>query len=234
VLPQGWFTALSDALRESPKSTVYCVSTVDTASNPPVPRVRNVVNREFLSPSPNLPLLVATTDIRTPKVRELSSGAPITEVAWWIEDVREQYRLSGVMHLLPHPLHPLINSFPGERLAPSKDETGAQFEWEKERIRVFDEKMSGPLRAWFAHPTPGGPLQSYEDAAGWTRSLPKSYEVDDGDEATRKEVDEALRNFALMVLEPITVERLELGTVPNRRTQFRRNDQEWLESIVVP
>jgi len=233
-----WFLALSEALNKNIKSTIYTIATVDASVNPPVPRVRSIVHRTFIHPTPKTPLLISTTDIRTPKINELTSitgfERPNAEICWWLQDASEQYRLSGVIHILPRPDHPLTPMFPAERLAPKTAEDGSPFDWEQERVRTFNEKMGGPLRAGFARPTPGSLLERYADADKWPTTLPKTYEVEKGDEKTRSLVEEAVKNFALLVMEPITVERVELGVVPNRRTKFEREGQEWKETIVVP
>ncbi|KAG8986529.1 hypothetical protein FRB90_003943 [Tulasnella sp. 427] len=237
-----WFSALSDALNKSPKTVIYSLATVDASVSPPIPRVRSIVHREFISPTPDSPLLVSTTDVRTPKICQLASIQPQplppgvssnAEVVWWFpgDDLNEQYRFSGKIHVLPRTDHELFKSFPRERLAPAHDENGKEFDWEAERIRVFDEKMGGVLRASFARPTPGSPLEKYEDAEKWPAKLPKTTEVDD---ETKPHVEFALQNFSLMVLEPVAVERVELAVMPNRRTQWERAGKEWKEKIVVP
>lgn len=240
-----WFSALSDALKNSPKSAIYTLATVDASASPPIPRVRSIVHREFISPTADSPLLVSTTDIRTPKIDQLVSIQPQplppgiarnAEIVWWFpgDDLNEQYRFSGTVHILPKAGHKLFKLFPRERLAPEKDDNGEPFDWESERIRVFNDKMGDVLRASFARPTPGSPLERYEDAEQWPVKLPKTTDVDDNDEKTKEHIKFALENFSLMVLEPITVERIELGVVPNRRTQWERSGKEWKERIVVP
>lgn len=202
------------------------------------------MHREFISPAPDSPLLVSTTDIRTPKIHELVSIQPQplppgvaarnAEVVWWFPgDLNEQYRFSGTIHILPRADHELFKVFPRERLAPEKDENGKPFDWESERLRIFNEKMGDVLRASFARPTPRSPMERYEDAEKWPAKLPKTTDLDDKDEDTKAQVNWALENFSLMVLEPVTVERLELGVVPNRRTQWERAGKEWTERIVV-
>jgi len=231
-----WFKALAEVLSKSPKSTIYTVATVDASATLPVPRVRSIVHREFLSPSENLPLLVSTTDIRTPKIRELLSisGGPNAEIVWWLSDASEQYRFSGIIHILPRPDHELFPKFPGKRLAPEKDENGASFDWETERLRVFNEKMGPALRASFCRPTPGSKIGSYDEGDAWPTKLPKTYEVLNEDEKVKAEVAQAVNNFSLMVLEPVRVERVELAVIPNRRTQYQKEGNQWKETIVVP
>jgi len=237
-----WFTALSEALSKYPKSSIYSVATVDASSgSAPIPRVRNIVHREFIVParSAEPPLLVSTTDIRTPKIQELASiteGHPNAEIVWWIAEANEQYRFSGTMHVLPEPHHPLAKTFPRDRLKPEIGATEADTKawWEAERVKVFNEKMGPALRAGFCRPTPGSKMDRYEEGEGWPTTLPKSYEVPEGDEKVKAQVEEALKTFALMVLEPNVVELVELGVVPNRRTRYEKNEDGWEENIVVP
>ncbi|KAG8853130.1 hypothetical protein FRB96_008381 [Tulasnella sp. 330] len=234
-----WYTALSQVCSENPKFTNYALASIDITRGPPVPRVRNLVHRSFLCSSAQLPLLVSTTDIRTPKVKELlsisGSSDPNAELCWWIADALEQWRISGKLHILPHPDHPLLAQFPAQRLAPKEDEDGSDFEWEKERLKTFNEKMGGALRAWFAHElAPGSILESYDDVKQWPSTLPKSYEVEKGDEKTQKHMEEALKNFALLVMEPMVVERLEFTPIPNHRTKYERVGENWKETIIAP
>jgi len=217
-------------------STVYSYATVDaTMPLNPIPHVRSVVHRTFISPSENTHLLAFTTDVRTPKVKEAVKGSDSRgEIMWWIAGSSEQYRFNGVVHILPHPAHPLAKIFPAERLAPEKAEDGGSWDWEKERLRLFDEKMSPDLRASFVRPAPDTVLQSYDEAGKWPQTLPKSYEIEEGDGKTKALVEEALRNFSVVVFEPQQVDWVELGVVPNRRTKFEKTGEEWKEWIVVP
>ncbi|KAG8970202.1 hypothetical protein FRC03_010392 [Tulasnella sp. 419] len=232
-----WMNALSKTLAEFPKSTIYTLSTVNASADPPIPHARSIVHRSFISRSEDIKLLVSTTDIRTPKIHEIRSIQPSNsssaEIVWWIKESSEQYRFNGVMHILPHPDHPLAKEFPRTRLSPGRNDKGEDWDWEKERIRIFDEKMGPELRASFARPTPGTIMGSYEEADKWVKELPKTGEVGD-DDKLKALIDVAVRNFALLVLEPIEVEWLELGVVPNRRTKYKKVDGGWEEAIVVP
>jgi len=61
--------------------------------------------------------------------------------------------------------------------------------------------------------------------------------ADARDEATRKLIDAALENFALVVLEPLHVDLVELAVIPNRRTVWKKKESEeegWEEGLVVP
>jgi len=126
----------------------------------------------------------------------------------------------------------LAGEFPGEDLG------GAGFDWEKKRVETF-EGMSGHMRASWVRPVPGTPLPGgYAAAKAWPESLPKLAEVEQGKggEETKKLVKDALKNFALVVINPLEVDYVELGVVPNQRTHFwrERGTGEWVEEVVVP
>lgn len=101
-------------------------------------------------------------------------------------------------------------------------------------MAVFNEDLGAGTRGWFCGPMPGSPFESYEDGNKWPSKLPKTYEVEDGDEEVKRHVDEAVKNFALLVMEPVKVERVEYGPSPHRRTQYERQERGWKESIVAP
>ncbi len=93
-----WYTALQQAVAQHSNSSRKCLlanplvvinrlpvfqlATVDDAGKP---CVRSLIHRAFLVPSsrPAFPVLVASTDIRTPKVHQIAH-ADTVELAWWI------------------------------------------------------------------------------------------------------------------------------------------------------
>jgi hypothetical protein len=231
----------------------YALSSVDERG---VPRVRHVIHRSFLKPESRRPLLVTTTDVRARKVAQLTRhgggvverGGGVVELAWWIAEAGEQYRIEANAHVLPHPTsaeHAALHAqFPFERLAPpvpvsvgnDPDDSSSQQQqehhhqqnqeeqkqkrqeeeliarWEKERRGVFDDKMGGTLRASFVRPTPGTVLiGGYDEAKEWPARVPRSAEAVSPEE--EEAVRTALENFALVVLEPVCVERVELAVV---------------------
>lgn len=212
-----------------------------------VPRVRSVIHRAFLSPlSPSCPLLLTTTDIRTPKARQISQS-PTVEIAWWIAPTQEQFRIAGRAYILPAPASDfgadtdyrpievmsiesraqvLSKAFPRTELG------GLGFDWEAKRVELFDD-MSGHMKASWLRPIPGTPLEGgYEASKTWPESLPKLGEASSEEE--EKHLQDALKNFALVVIYPAEVDYVELGVVPNRRTHFLRNEGSWEERAVVP
>jgi len=240
-----WVGLLYEAISRNPnaKGTTYACATIDND----VPRVRYVVHRSLLSATSARPLLVASTDVRTPKVSQLHSSSSVAEIAWWFEESAEQYRITANAYVLPKPGHVLHGRFPFDKLSTypdyaaegdvddrERDRDRVRW-WERERIDTFDNKMGDVLRASFCRPVPGSPLPGgYESAKQWPERLPRSSDAENGTEEA-EQVTEALNNFALVVFEPVKVERIELGIVPNRRTSWKwKDDKSWEMSILVP
>lgn len=205
---------------------VYSLSTIEvTESGNPIPRTRTVVHRAFMSPlSESIILLQITTDIRTPKADQILSRPESIGVAWWLPKSNLQYRLTCTGYLLPHPSHPSWTQFPAWKLGPN-------VEWEHERLKAYDA-LPGDLRASFCRPVPGSTLENPEDAKKWPRELPKRAEA--ADDTERQQVDEALKNFAILLLEPREVDVLELAPVPKLRTKYVKVDGCWTEESLVP
>lgn len=166
-----------------------------------------------------------------------STKGPTSELAWWIAPASVQFRIGARTHLLPSPSHELHSQFPFQLLSsagggdagPESPDTPA--DWEALRVKTFNA-LPAFLRASFVRPVPGSPLQNPEDAKEWPTTLPESGKEES--EEDKKHVKEALANFALVLLEPLAVEFLELGVEPNRRTQWKLSKGEWTESSVVP
>jgi len=230
----------------------YACATIDHEDNDDdmplvLPRVRHLVHRSLLSTTRARPLLVSTADVRTPKVSQLypsgSRSGCVAELAWWIEESGEQYRIAADTYVLPKPGHDLHGRFPFKNLGDYSEEvvTSMSMEermqwWERERVSTFDDKMGDVLRASFVRPKPGSALPGgYKSAKEWPERLCRSADVVEGSKEA-EQVTEALNNFALLVFRPYQVERIELGIVPNRRTSWEwKNDEEsWEESILVP
>lgn len=192
-----------------------------TISSPGVPQVRSHIHRAFVEPSPVLQLLITTTDIRTPKAAQIRENPAVAAVFWFAKP-GEQYRLTGRATIFPG------SSMDG--LAVDKSNKDKK-DWEKERKRIFNT-VSGHLRASFARPIPGTPIDSYDEAKKWPVRLPP---LDEGGE----EVEKAYKNFALIIIEPTEVDLVEFGGYENRefdqRTRFRRDgNTKWDEQILVP
>lgn len=212
-----------------------------------------MIHRAFLAPRSGAhPLLLTTTDARTPKTTQLAQSSRV-ELAWWLTHTQEQIRILGTAYVLPAPdfalagtgaetavseeqkrkiegaVAKLYSSFPGAELG------GEGFDWEKERRERF-EGMSGHMRASWVRPVPGTRLVDPGSAEKWPEKLPKLGDISskDGESETGGLVKAALRNFALVVIDPVEVDYVELGVMPNRRTRFFKEGEEWKEEAVVP
>jgi len=205
---------------------IYSLSTIEaTEDGTPIPRTRTVVHRTFMSPlSESVILLQTSTDIRTPKAGQILSRPESIEVAWWLPKSNLQFRLTCTAYLLPHPSHPSWTEFPAWKLGPN-------VEWEQERLKAYDA-LPRFLRASFCRPVPGSKLENPEDAKKWPNELPSRAEA--ANDKEKEQVDEALKNFAVLLLEPREVDVLELAAVPYLRTKYFKVDGGWTEESLVP
>ncbi|GAA5855535.1 hypothetical protein JCM8547_007878 [Rhodosporidiobolus lusitaniae] len=251
----AWSSRLRDLvtanLKENKDLVSYAFSTYDKSPSGEAvqPRVRYVVHRGLVNErrkegdgSHNLvkddegneylsDKLVVTTDVRSPKARQLASS-PSVEIAWWLSATQHQFRILGSAYILPSPSASFTFSFPfpSAKLAPYPD-----FSWEDERIRQF-RKLSPELRASFYRPVPGTKMSEWggkmEDLPG---ALPETAEEAEGEEQ-KKQIAEALKNFALIVIDPTEVDLVDLGAVPNTRTAWKldSSSNEWKEECLVP
>ena len=221
---------------------VFQLATIDKI---PIPRVRSLVFRKFLvkQNKPSLPLLLTSTDIRTPKVAQLVTN-PTAELAWWIEAKQQQYRITADVYLVPNLEHSLRSNFE-HALSGSQDGTGLALfkdeDWESQRLQMF-KNMSSHMKASWCRPVPGSPLKGGEDEAkNWPEVVEDPSEDKD---LPHEKYDELLRNwkmavsnFALVVIDPIEVDFVDMGVVPNRRTRFFKSSENnglWSEEELVP
>jgi len=240
-----WVQALLKALSlpENKDKTIYQIATIDSNH---IPHVRSHVHRALLFPKghPTLPILLTTTDVRTPKVTQMLSN-PVVEVCWWLEGSQDQFRIKGRICVIPapdHPFHTMQNIPPGSALEKLSEkgedeaEKEGKYNWEKKRKEVFND-MSRHMKAGWARPLPGAPMKSYDEAKTWPKTLPNLGEEENEEE--KKNLEFAFGNFALVVIEPLEVDFVQLGIIPNQRTIFKRQEglgtgEEWVEEIVVP
>lgn len=235
-----WYPALVEALdRVKQKGSIKGVFQLATYDHPSsTPRVRSHILRSFVTPSsyPSLPLLISTTDIRTPKVTQVSPDANSVEGVFWTEPTLEQFRISGRIFLVPSPSYegscpripPPGNSILFDALRQEN------LDWEQTRLSTFNH-LNGHMRASWCRPVPGTPMKGgYDDALEWPESVPALGEAKNEEE--KRNMEEALKNFALVVIEPFEVDFVELGTRPEKRTIYTRNPQEteFTVTIVVP
>jgi len=183
-------------------------------------------------------LLISTTDVRTPKVTQIISH-PDIELVWWIASTQQQYRIAGKAHIIPSPNHPLYRAFTdtlqseklghGSGLAVINSE---KFDWEVKRLEIWS-KLSSHMKASWARPAPGSPMESPDDAKKWPPTVEEPKEGDSGE--TRKNWEYALGNFALVVIDPYEVDFVNMGVVPNTRTKYtRKSEGKWASVAVVP
>ncbi|KDQ31474.1 hypothetical protein PLEOSDRAFT_1096286 [Pleurotus ostreatus PC15] len=267
-----WKTAIENALAKSDKSTVIQISTVSTGSAAR-PHVRSHIFRSFITPKslPSLPVLLSSTDARTPKVAQILAN-PLVEVAWWIEGTQEQFRIFGKASLVPSPdftpdadtdmaqsdgesfydkcmksgVLSTADTIQGDyvkiglNLAYDSLSKEPGFDWEAKRVELF-KTMSAHMKASWCRPTPGTKLPGgYDDAKKWPERVEEPKSGDPDYEQKSKDWTTALRNFSLVVIEPLDIDYVELGVVPNRRTHFWRRDVgeeksvQWEEEAIVP
>ncbi|KAF9235158.1 hypothetical protein BU15DRAFT_89701 [Melanogaster broomeanus] len=172
------------------------------------PRVRSLVHRGFLTATafPNLPLILATTDVRTPKVSQMNGQHRVEAVYWTAKPKNSSPNYQG-----PYP------SLSGRVV----DELATEgFDWENKRLEVFDS-MSGHMKATWCRPVPGTPLEGGEDEMKkWPVTLPKLGEAET--EGRGEESGNCAREFrACRLGSYIIITNASLhnvSTFPKRRT----------------
>ncbi|EPQ60056.1 hypothetical protein GLOTRDRAFT_89680 [Gloeophyllum trabeum ATCC 11539] len=119
--------------------------------------------------SASSPVLISTTDVRTPTVTEiLCSLSAYSEICFYVRETREQLRITARTYVIPAPTHALY----------------AQFDWKASPyLRAFkkEDKMDWePLRGDLLRPTPGIALGGgYEQCKKWEETLPRWQEIQD-------------------------------------------------------
>jgi len=94
------------------------------------------------------------------------------------------------------------------------------------------------MKAGWCRPVPGTPLgeDGEEEMRRWPQRLPKIGEA--VGEEDKRNLEMALSNFALVLVELVEVDYVELGGELDRRTRFERDDSEggvgWKATLVVP
>jgi len=227
-----WKAALTKALSlpENKYQNVYQLATIDANHDP---RSRTVVHRDILHPEgcPHLPVLLTTTDVRTPKVSQLR-GHPRVEITWWMGGSQDQFRIYGPVRIVPSPDAKLDSGSGSREPSLALDRMEEQdFDWEKKRLDVFDS-MSAHMKASWCRPPPGSAMQSYDEAKKWPQTVPKLGEAET--EEDKRNQEQAMRNFALVLVEALEVDWVQLAEKPNQRTRFTRSGEEWKEDIIVP
>lgn len=208
---------------------VFQLATVDDTGKP---CVRSLIHRAFLVPSsrPAFPVLVTSTDIRTPKIHQIAHANTV-ELVWWFNATLDQFRISGLArifaspeHSVSPPLHTTVECIGINAL----EKAGVN--WEAKRRELFD-LVNEQMRAAWCRPTPGTPLKDGE-ANDWPTTVPKPSEAKTDRE--KQLVELALSNYALIVIEPLGVDWYQMAIKPNQRTFFTRTEDGWGEEAVVP
>lgn len=244
--------SISANIKDEKSILYYAFSTVEPPSSvhdAAKPHVRYVVHRGFVNEkrdgdSPggigaqnpkfgSSPCLMTTSDVRTPKVQQLTSQSSLraqgsdgsrggeTEIAWWIESTQLQFRISGTVHVLPTKGHALRSLFPFERLSPPRapDASSTEpFDWDGERTRIFN-KLSPGLLASFCRPIPGSPHPNANQLSSakpkddtnspWPLELPQPGKEENDEQ--KRQLEESEKNFALVVIEPYKVDLVNLA-----------------------
>ena len=179
---------------------------------------------------PEVPLLISSTDTRTPKVAQARSNQRV-ELAWWMQGTRDQFRISGFVHVVPSPSHAARTPIPAEAATlRSLEESG--FDFEAKRREIF-ETMNPVMRAtWCAPVDPGTVISSYEVQKAWPSEVPLARDAKTDED--RKNIEVAAHNFSLMLFEPVEVDWVSLGVLPYSRVVFRRDGEKWTEQQLVP
>ncbi|KJA28370.1 hypothetical protein HYPSUDRAFT_129559 [Hypholoma sublateritium FD-334 SS-4] len=241
----GWKSAIEKVLNEYGEHTVIQIATLEKKSDRIVPRVRSHIFRSFLDCPMNagLPLLLSSTDIRTPKVRQLTQD-PSADIAWWIEPTKQQFRISCEIYLLPAPGHHLHAHFTDVLANANRETSLAQFkthDWEETRQTMF-KSMSAHMKASWCRPIPGSPLiddPKKVTVDSWPERLedPGSDVTEEGYAEGKRLWDIALDNFALVVIDPYEIDFVDLSLIPNERILFTKQKGSlgwWNEQKLVP
>lgn len=234
--------------------SVYQVATIDASLTP---HVRSQVHRGFAIPrsSPSSPLLLSSSDARAPKIAQMHVSERV-EVAWWMEGSQDQFRILGRARVVSSPgigltnvLNPATSANEEEMLGvkvlhqAGEDGEGnaglgsdGMFNWEKKRQDVFEAMRPGMKATWCRPVAPGAVLSSYDDVLKWPKAVPYKHELTF--EEDKRNYAIALGNFAMVVLEPLRVDWVQMGEHPNKRTLFTRKHEEgevkWIEEILAP
>ena len=169
---------------------------------------------------------MTTTDARTPKVSQIRANARV-ELCWWFGGSKEQFRIKG-RAMLVGPIE--AGGGAGGEEAKTSLAFADVVDWEAKRREVFDS-LTSHMKASWCRPVPGTPLT--EDPRSWPRDVVRFAEVKSEDSEDWRNLERALGNFALLVVDPDEVDYVDLGVVPNRRFRFVLGEKGWEDTEVV-
>ncbi|KAL5033635.1 hypothetical protein BDV3_004244 [Batrachochytrium dendrobatidis] len=99
-------------------------------------------------------VLVFVADSRSGSVADILHGSRYGEVCWFLPGTKEQYRLSGALHLVMSADHPLQTNHQVPLPFADHGSSRPNVDWEAVRLKVW-ENISSLRRASFAWPQPG-------------------------------------------------------------------------------
>ncbi|EFP86483.1 uncharacterized protein PGTG_12439 [Puccinia graminis f. sp. tritici CRL 75-36-700-3] len=190
--------------------------------------------------------LLVCTDVRSPKVGQLlhtsrasgepssgvlpSQSGPLASICWWFSPTGEQYRIQARAYVISaESERGRVAGLTAEQARRLGPRGGADFQWEAERLRVY-EKLSSELKASFVGENAPGSRLVADASEKPTADLEKQLEM--GDQELRAA---ALKHFALIVLEPVSVDLVQLKTKPHHRFSWKKTPSgDWEETELVP
>ncbi|KAF0478374.1 pyridoxamine 5-phosphate oxidase-like protein [Gigaspora margarita] len=190
-------------------------------------------NLKELNPEIETDLLVITTDIRSSKVKHLLEN-PGFESCWWFPVTSDQFRLSGNAYVFSSSTNSIITHFPSDMLLSFYSSVNStsqikHFDWEQERKKYW-YGISSDIRANFLR-FPSGQEINEGEIPNVVRELdPIGKNIEE-----KLLVNEALENFALVVMKVDYVDHLDLTSIPKRITwKFQKSDDglnkgEWIK-----
>lgn len=107
----------------------------------------------------------------------------------------------------------------------------SQKKWEEKRVELFESMPPGLKATWARAEAPGSILSS--GGAG-SEKWPRTVDANDNHGSAGDNWHLALSNFAMVILDPISVDVLDMSVHPNRRFDFQKWDGGWVEQETVP
>ncbi|KAJ3104546.1 hypothetical protein HDU97_009058, partial [Phlyctochytrium planicorne] len=127
-------------------------------------------------------VLIFVADARSGSIDDIIHGSRFGEICWFMPGTKEQFRISGEVHIVVSSEHPLAT---GHRVPlPFSGMHGLDgVNWEELRMEVW-RKLSSVRRASFTWPAPGKPSSLHDSATTHLPSPTSPTEVLGGNVAT--------------------------------------------------